>query len=549
MSMLKRCRPRRTLGAFAGAPVLALMLLLGTGRAAAAAYDVCPNGCPYMQLAPALAAAHDGDTITIGPGTYAGGVTIDVSVALQGAGAASTIVSGGGPVLTIGELGAASEPTVSISGMTITGGVSTSSGECGPSCGTGYVTATALGGGIEVPPGAGSIGASVTIRDSVISANRASPTRTVPSVRAICPGEVPCRFALAGGGGIDNWGAMTLIRSTVTGNEVSGAVSDADGGGILNMAGTLTLTNSVITGNRSSASAPNGRFADSGALFLAGGTLAMSNSSVTNNSATLAAAFPSSVALGVDAGAIHLAFRAQSATISNTTISGNAATMTNSVGDAFAGSAGVHADIDVSVNPDLFTLTNDVIANNHVTSSTVGASSGNADGSSGAGEISGTMTNIRVTGNTVDVSAANGDANGEGGATVFDGGTITNSVLADNHVHVSSPHGSASVSGGGIFVAVGLTLRNTAVTGNTGSVSGASGSALGGGIYDVAFPFGQDGPPGGPLVLQNSAVTGNALTGSAGLTLQGGGVYTSGEPLTRINSTIANNSPDQCVGC
>jgi hypothetical protein len=100
-----------------------------------------------------------------------------------------------------------------------------------------------------------------------------------------------------------------------------------------------------------------------------------------------------------------------------------------------------------------------------------------------------------------------------------------------------------------MFVAVGLTLRNTPVTGNAGSVSGASGNALGGGTYDVAFPFGPDGPPGGPLVLQNSAVTDNVLTGTDGLTLQGGGVYLQNEPLTRTNSTIAQNSPDDCFGC
>jgi hypothetical protein len=529
--------------------VSAVLACVGVGGAGAATVTVCSSGCAFSQIAPAIAAANPGDTIKVGAGTYDGGFTIDKSLQIVGAGAAATIISGGGPVITIGVAFAASEPTVSISGVTITGGVSTSSRECGPSCGTDYVTATALGGGIEVPPGAGSIGASVTIRDSVISGNRASPTRTVPSVRAICPGGVPCRFALAGGGGIDNWGAMTLVRSTVAGNEVSGAVSDADGGGILNMGGTLTLANSVITGNRASASAPNGRFADSGALFLAGGTLAMSNSSVTNNSATLAAAFPSSVGVGVHAGAIHVSFNAQSATISNTTISGNAATMTNSVGDAFADSGGVHTDIDVSVNPNLFTLSNDMIANNHVTASTVDGSSGNADGSSGAGEISGTMSNLRLSGNTVDVSVANGDATGEGGASVFDGGTITNGAVDDNHVHVASPHGSASVSGGGIFVAVGLTLRNTPVTGNTGSASGASGNALGGGIYGVAFPFGPDGPPGGPLALFNSNVTANTLSGSAGITLQGGGIFAQGEPVTLTHSAVTQNVPDQCFGC
>jgi hypothetical protein len=251
----------------------------------------------------------------------------------------------------------------------------------------------------------------------------------------------------------------------------------------------------------------------------------------------------------VHAGAIHFSQNAQAATVTNTTISGNAATMTNSVGDSVAESAALHTDIDVSVNEHLVTLSNDVIANNHVTSTTVGGSSGNADGSSGAGEISGTLSNIRLTGNTVDVRSATGSASGEGGASVFDGGSFTNSLIGDNRVHVSAPGGSATVQGGGIFVAVSLTLRNSTVNGNRGDASGASGSAKGGGIFDVAFPFGPDGPPGGPLVLQTSNVTGNLLSGGAGIALKGGGLYIQSEPLTTTNSVITENIPDECFGC
>jgi hypothetical protein len=523
---------------------------IAAGRASAATLTVCPSGCAFTQIAPALAAANNGDTISIGAGTYDGGLTVDKSVKLVGAGSSRTTISGGGPVVTIGSHETSSEPTVTIDGVTITRGITQSSWQTG--AGVGVV---ARGGGVEIPPNADfSGGATVVISNSVITGNRVAPTATGP-FGPPCPDGNPCPFAGAFGGGIENWGTLTLENTTVSNNLVgtaaglSNVASDAEGAGIHSDIGTLTISNSVITGNRASASAPNGRFADSGALFLESGALKMSNTLVTDNSASLAAAFPSSVDLGVHAGAIHVSDRAQSATIINTTISGNAAAMTNSVGDAAADSAGLHTDIDVSQNSHLFTLSNDVIANNHVTSTTVGSSSGNADGGAGAGEVSGTMSNIRLSGNTVDVSAANGDATAEGGATVFDGGTITNGVVDDNHVRVSSPHGSASVSGGGIFAAVDLTLRNTPVTGNTASVSAAGGSALGGGIYDVAFPFGPDGPPGGPLVLQNSAVTANVLTGSAGLTLQGGGLYISGESLTRTNSTIAQNTPDDCFGC
>lgn len=70
----------------------------------------------------AVDAAHDGDVIQIGPGTYAGGVIVDVSVSLIGSGAKDTIISGGGPVLTIGVPDAATEPTVTIQGITVANG-------------------------------------------------------------------------------------------------------------------------------------------------------------------------------------------------------------------------------------------------------------------------------------------------------------------------------------------------------------------------------------------------------------------------------------------
>jgi len=50
-------------------PAVAALLALGAEQAAAATLKVCQDGCPYTQLAPALAAAHNGDKIKIGPGT------------------------------------------------------------------------------------------------------------------------------------------------------------------------------------------------------------------------------------------------------------------------------------------------------------------------------------------------------------------------------------------------------------------------------------------------------------------------------------------------
>jgi hypothetical protein len=524
--------------------VVAALLLIGVGRASAATLNVCPSGCPYAQLAPALAAAKDGDTIKIAPGTYAGGVTIDVSVKLVGAGAGQTVISGGGPVLTIGAFGEPTEPTVSIDGVTITGGVTRSSPESTPFVGQEGVFAA--GGGVEIPPNADfSGGATVTITNSVITGNRVAPTDTVP-FGPPCPSG-PCPFAFAGGGGIDSWGTLTLANTTISNNRVGSAsglstlASDADGGAIINRLGPLTISGSVIHGNQASATGPNGRFAEAGAIFADGGTITVSNSSVTDNSAALAASLPNSVEQLAVGGGFHITSNVSAATISNTTISGNSITMTNTVGDATAFSGGVHVDLDVD-----FKMSNSAVADNGVSSATFAGSLGNAEGDSGAGELLGKINNTRFTGNIVSVSSAAGEATAFAGAFI-DFGSITNGVVSDNHVHASSPGGTVFAAGGALVVdEPGLTLRNTQVSGNTVDATGASGSAQGGGIFDGPIA---NGPPGGPLTLLNSGVTGNALSGSPGIALQGGGLYIQNQPLTLTHSVIAGNSPDQCYGC
>jgi hypothetical protein len=515
---------------------------IASGRASAAALTVCSSGCAFTQIAPALAAGTDGDTISVGPGTYDGGFTIDKSIKLTGAGAAKSVISGGGPVVTIGTFGAASEPTVSISGVTITGGVTRSSPESTAFFGKAGVLAA--GGGLEIPPnGDFSGGATVTISNSVISGNLVAPSDSVSFHGR--------SRAFAFGGGIDDRGTLALTNTIVGDNRIGSAsglstpAADAEGGGVYTApgAGALTISNSVISDNRAAVSAPNGRVADAGGISADGSGFTMSSSSVTGNSATVTGSLPSG---GVPSGGIHVGGDTLAATISNNTISGNDATMTNAVGNANASSGGLHLDVD----PSHIALSNDVITGNHVVATTLPGSTGHADGSSGAGEISGTLSNVRLTGNTVDVASVAGDAFGGGGASVFDGGTISNGVVSGNDVQVSSPLGTVTVRGGAINVASGATtLRNTSVSENRVEASGAGGSVLGGGIYDVAFPDGQNGPPGGPLDLQNSTFIGNVLAASAGILRQGGGLFLQGEPLTLTNSVFTRNVPDQCVGC
>src|SRR5262245_58508012 len=260
-------RPRR----FLWAALVVTVGAMGTATAGASAAtfqakakSICVGSTPgcFSTIQAAVNAAQDGDTITIAPGIYSGGITVDVSVKIVGAGAGKTIISGGGPVITIGQIFAASEPTVSIDGVTITGGVTRSSQESVP-C-TGQAGDWARGGGTEDPPSTFSIdpqagvcdqnsfggGATVTITNSVITGNRVAPSDTVI---ALCDG---CPVAWAFGGGIDTSGSLTLANTTVSDNHVGSAsglstlASFAEGGGIFSGPGDMTLTHSTVSGNQ-----------------------------------------------------------------------------------------------------------------------------------------------------------------------------------------------------------------------------------------------------------------------------------------------------------
>lgn len=492
-------------------------------------------GC-YPTIQAALNAAHDGDTIRVDSGTFAGGITITKSIRLQGRGAASTIIRGGGSVITIGEYGAAVEPAVMISGVTITGGYATSSPESVPFVGQDGVIA--FGGGVEIPPNADfSGGADVTIASSMITGNRAAPTRTVPSGLTTCPGG-SCPFAWAVGGGIDSWGNLTLTDTVVSHNRAgaasgpAGLASDAQAGGIQSWLGALTLIRTSVDDNVAVAAGPNGRFADGGGVFLDGGSFSMSGSSVSHNSASLAASLPDAVDMAAIAGGLHIG-GGVAATIRNSLFVGNAVAMTNSVGYANAFSGGLHADADI-------TASGVVISNNTVTASAPGF----AGADSGAGEMGATFSGAVMSGNTVTATSAHDWAIASAGASIYRG-SLTGSVISGNHAAASSPNGGVWVVGGALVGDVGgISLTNSAVSRNTTLGNGLEGSVLGGGIFDAVT----SGPPGGPLNLTGSAVTWNTAGGSAGVTVQGGGIYTD-NVVTSIESVIAHNLPDQCVGC
>jgi len=522
---------------------------------------LCVGGKPscYSSLQAAFDAASDGATVKVARGTYAGGVTIAKSLTVVGAGAGATVIKGGGPVVTVGVYGASSEPTVAISGVTITGGLTTSSALSDAWAGADNVIA--LGGGIEVPPATDPNdpnnllpGASLTVSDSVVTSNRAAPTATsAPQAGQapywpMCPNGY-CPFASAKGGGIDTWGALTLRNTAVTNNEASGVASDADGGGInLWWTAALAMTGGSVSGNRALARVPNGRYAEGGGIFTEQGvSVNIQSSTVSGNTASLTNTLPffvaggNSIDMNANGGGIHVG-DGSSVAITGTTFDGNTVVANDPNGEPYAFDAALHPGDAPLVLRDS-SLTNNRLIVTAASSADVGPSGSTLDL---YGPV--TVSNTRITSNSTLVTSVNGTASAAG--TVYSGdpqttpALVTNSLIANNTVKAVSSSGPATILGVGVINEGLVTFRNTTIRNNVGTAGGTGGYARGGGIWNGLL-----GNPVSPvLTLLDSSVTGNGVTGSAGIQLQGGGIFAT-YPVTISNSSVKGNSPDQCYGC
>jgi hypothetical protein len=554
--------------------VLACMAATAVGSGAivaqpARAGSLCvgsASGC-YPTIQAAVAAAHNGDTIVIGPGTYRGGVSILKSVRIQGSGASSTIIRGGKHVLTIGALGATREPVVSISGVTITGGVARSSPLSVPIFGMAGVWA--MGGGVEIPPQSAPAnsppgnGATVTISDSVITGNRADPATAIPS-GIKCLARFPhgqCPFAMAAGGGVDSWGKLTLVRTLVSGNSVGPAAglppvaSDSDGAGIFSAQGSLTMSGAVVSRNLAVAAAPNGRFAEGGGVFagFSGGnadSLSVSHSLVAGNRARLTTGLPAFanggklIDMNANSGGIHVGD-------SIPTIVDHTAFIGNSVLTRGLRGEPVAFDSAMLVGDSKLTLRDSTFSGNTVAATVATTADTGPAGTTLELDGGGHISNTRITGNAVAVKSAKGVAGNAGaGLAVYNFNndprlvTVSGGVISGNYATARTSTGSATVQGVGVLNNSLLHLSGVQVSHNSGQATGPAGVAQGGGIWNGVL---LSGPPV-KLTLAHTAVTRNSVHGSKGVTVRGGGLFTT-LPVTLSHSVIALNRPDQCFGC
>lgn len=516
--------------------LLLLLACMTSNEALARSLCVGPAPGCFAAVQPAIDAAHDGDVIRVGPATFAGGITIDKSIELVGAGAHATTIRGGGPVVKIERSSTPNKLTVSIRDLTITGGLTHGDGT------------RARGGGIEVPPGTdGSLGATVTIENAVIADNQAEPTSTLP-VGPPCPSG-PCPFALALGGGIDNNGTMTLSNTIVRDNLAAGLASDADGAGIASAIGPLTLINSTVSGNQAIASTPNGRFAEGGGIFIATGTLTLRRSAVNDNSTQLSSTLPYSLADGTtidmnaNSGGVHVGDGVPT-TIQASTINQNTTTATDLGGEPLAFDAGM------LVGASDVTMRDSTIDGNAVIAKVGSSADVGPSGSALELDDRATIVQTSISENTDDVYSPAGAAGATAALAVYDFDDnpqpvlLLNSRISDNRARASSQTGSATVQGAGIINNSLLELHHVAVTGNTGHIDAPAGSAQGAGIWNGVL---LSGPPV-QLTLHDSTITHNALTANPNLTVQGAGLYTT-LPVTLDHTHITDNSPDQCSGC
>jgi hypothetical protein len=383
-----------------------------------------PN-CRTIQSA--VDAASSGDTIQVAAGTYAEHVTINRDLTVNGAGALLTVVDGTqtGRVFNIGG-GAA----VTLSGLSVSGGMATDGGPNGLVFGGGILSSGKL-----------------TVTSCKIYNNQAG---------SCCSANDS--VGGSGGGIYNNSGTVSIVNSTVTQNG-----SSFSGGAIFNAGGTVSVANSSLDGNGTSTFAgaidnsgnvtiTDTTINNSGAgsdgnvgytIYNRGGLLSITRGSVSNNH--------NNGGTIINSGTLNIT---DSVVSSNSPRPGSSgAAIINSRSLTVTGST-----VSDNVNYNGF---GGGISNNGgaiITDSTISGNTGlQGGGINNAGGL--TVVNSTISNNNAPFGG--GD---RGGGGIFNSGTVslTNSTVSGNDVGTSTG-GGIQQSGSGV-----ARLKNSIVAGNTG---------------------------------------------------------------------------------
>lgn len=183
---------------------------------------VCARGCAYTEIQAAIDAAVDGDVVRVARGMYSGPLQItDASIAVRGDGRATTIVSGGGPVLAVT---CSASVEVVVADMTLTGGGGIAGGVVNDGC-------------------------SLTLRDAAVTSSSVHASgagiRNAGTLRLTDVLVVDNVARVAGGGLYNEAGAFARLRDCWFERNTSGIGA---GGAILNE-GDLVVRDSVLVDN------------------------------------------------------------------------------------------------------------------------------------------------------------------------------------------------------------------------------------------------------------------------------------------------------------
>jgi uncharacterized repeat protein (TIGR01451 family) len=414
---------RQGLGGFISAAAV-IAGLVSAGVAQAGTISVTTTGDPgtagTISLRQALAAAGDGDTVSVPAGHYtlaAGQLVITKAITVMGGGPSVTVVDANGAsrVFDVTSTG-----SVTFQALTITGGRVD-------------VGSTSLDGGAGVFDNSGSLAFSnVELTANAVTGGGGKAT-------------------IQGGGAIfSGGGALTVANSTLTANSVtlSGSASNNGGGAIYNNGGGVTVTNSALSTDSVALSGLGTTSNDGGgAIYDNGSGVTVTGGLLTGNSASISGGTSNNGGGAVYENGGGPAFSASSISNNTLTISG---------GTTNDGGGGIYN------NGGNFTLTaSTVAANNAKLTGTEGFNGGGGIYNNGGAP---TFVNVTVSDNAL---AAPGATNVGGGGLYQNGtpGTVTNATLTANQ---------SNQPGGAIFGDAGLTLKSTIVAANSASSGNAN---------------------------------------------------------------------------